>query len=111
MEIARACYSVSKLKAAADMVKAINWDVNRKNEHFAKYMEIEKVYQYACDNLNQILFDPEIELKRYRDAAFNYKAYKAAELNDMLRRNYRYIANELNDILASINSGEVDCCE
>lgn len=25
MEIARACYSISKLKAAADMVKAINW--------------------------------------------------------------------------------------
>lgn len=111
MEIARACYSLSKLKAAADMVKAINWDVNRKNEHFAKYMEIAEVYQYASDNLNRWLFDPEIELKEYRDAAFNYKAYKAAELNEMLRRNYRYIVNELNDILASINSGEVDCCE
>lgn len=30
MEIAKACYSVSKLRAAADMVKAINWSVKRK---------------------------------------------------------------------------------
>ena len=111
MEIARACYSVSKLKAATDMVKAVNWNVNRKNEHFSKYMEIAKVFEFASVNLNRWLFDPEIELKEYRDAVFNYKAYKAAELNEMLRRNYRYIANELNDILKSINNGEVDCCE
>lgn len=111
MEIAKACYSVSKLRTAADMVKAINWSVKRKNQHFAKYMEIAKVYQYASDNLNRWLFDPEIELKEYRQAAYNYKAYKAEELNKMLRRQYRYICNELNAILTAINSGEVDHCE
>lgn len=111
MEIAKACYSVSKLRTAADMVKAINWSVKRKNEHFAKYMEIAKVYQYASDNLNRWLFDPEIELKEYRQAAYNHKAYKAEELNKMLRRQYRYICNELNAILTAINSGEVDHCE
>lgn len=111
MEVAKACYSVSKLKAAADMVKAINWSVNRKNEHFSKYTEIAKVYQYASDNLNRWLFDPEIELKEYRQAAYNHKAYKAEELNKMLRRQYRYICNELNAILTAINSGEVDHCE
>lgn len=111
MEIAKACYSVSKLRAAADMVKAINWSVKRKNEHFAKYAEIAKVYQYASDNLNRWLFDPEIELKEYRQAAYNHKAYKAEELNKMLRRQYRYICNELNAILTAINSGEVDYCE
>lgn len=111
MEIAKACYSVSKLRTAADMVKAINWSVKRKNEHFAKYMEIAKVYQYASDNLNRWLFDPEIELKEYRQAAYNHKAYKAEELNKILRRQYRYICNELNAILTAINSGEVDHCE
>lgn len=111
MEIAKACYSVSKLKTAADMVKAINWSVKRKNEHFAKYIEIAKVYQYTSDNLNRWLFDPEIELKEYRQAAYNYKAHTAEELNKMLRRSYRYICNELNDILTAINSGEVDHCE
>lgn len=111
MEIARACYSVSKLKAAADMVKAINWSVKRKNEHFAKYTEIAKVFEFASVNLNRWLFDPEIELKEYRDAAFNYKAYRSEELNKMLLRKHLYICNELNDILKSINSGEVDCCE
>lgn len=111
MKIARACYSVSKLKAAADMVKAINWSVNRKNEHFAKYTEIAKVFEFAAVNLNRWLFDPEIELKEYRNAAFNYKAYKAEELNKMLRRQYRYICNELNGILTAINNGEVDYCE
>lgn len=111
MEIAKACYSVSKLRAAADMVKAINWSVKRKNEHFAKYTEIAKVYQYASDNLNRWLFDPEIELKEYRQAAYNHKAYKAEELNKILHRQYRYICNELNAILTAINSGEVDHCE
>ena len=111
MEIARACYSVSKLKSAADMVKSINWSVSRKNEHFAKYMEIAEVYQYASDNLNRWLFDPEVDLKDYRDAAFNYKVYKSEELNTMLRLKHLYICNELNDILKSINNGEVDCCE
>lgn len=82
MEIAKACYSVSKLRAA-----------------------------YASDNLNRWLFDPEIELKEYRQAAYNYKAYKAEELNKMLRRQHRYICNELNAILTAINSGEVDHCE
>ena len=111
MEIAKACYSVSKLRTAADMVKAINWSVKRKNEHFAKYMEISKVYQYASDNLNRWLFDPDIELQEYKQAAYNHKAYKAEELNKMLRRQYRYICNELNAILTAINSGEVDHCE
>ena len=74
-------------------------------------MEIAKVYQYASDNLNRWLFDPEIELKEYKQAAYNHKAYKAEELNKMLRRQYRYICNELNAILTAINSGEVDHCE
>lgn len=53
----------------------------------------------------------EMALKEYRNAAFNYKAYKAEELNKMLRRQYRYICNELNGILTAINNGEVDYCE
>ena len=111
MEITKACYSVSKLRSAADMVKAIDWSVKRKNEHFSKYMEISKVYQYAADNLNRWLFDPDVELKKYRQAAYCYKEYKAEELNQMLRSQYRYICNELNGILTLINSGEVDHCE
>lgn len=111
MEIAKACYSVSKLRSAANMVKAINWNVKRKNEHFAKYAEIERVFQYCADYLNRWLFDPDIELKQYRNAAFNYKAYTMEELNSMLRQEKRYICNELNGILTMINSGEVDYCE
>ena len=111
MEFAKACYSISKLKITVDMVKTINWSVKRKNEHFAKYIEIAKIYQYASDNLNRWLFDPEIELKEYRNAAYNYKAYKAEELNKILCRQYRYICNELNAILTAINNGEVNHCE
>lgn len=111
MKTEKACYSISKLYAAADMVKAINWNVKQKAEHFAKCTEIEKVYQYAADNLNRFLFDPDIELKEYKNAAFNYKAYTAEELNSILRRKYRYICNELNSIAAMIRSGEVDQCE
>lgn len=111
MEIARACYSVSKLKAAADMVKAINWSVNRKNEHFSKCMEIEKIYQFAAENLNAILFDPDIALKQYRNASYNYKAYTGKELNSILKTIYHSICFDLTEISNMIRSGEVDYCE
>lgn len=111
MKLERACYSVAALNKAAEMVKAINWTVKRKNEHFSKFMEIEKVYNFCSENLNRFLFDPDIELKEYRQAAYNYKAHKAEELNRLLRQNYIYITNELNSILTSIRSGEVDYCE
>lgn len=44
MEIAKACYSVSKLRAAADMVKAINWSVKRKKR------TLRKIYR-DCESL------------------------------------------------------------
>ena len=108
MEFARGCYSIVALNKAAEMVKGINWSVKRKNEHFAKFIEIEKVYQYCSDNLNRFLFDPKFELETYRKAAYNYKAYKADDLNKMLRAAYLYITRELNSILRSIRIGEVD---
>lgn len=111
MKFEKACYSMAALNKAAGMVKAINWSVKRKNEHFAKWEEIEKVYNFCSENLNRFLFDPDIELKEYRQAAYNYKAYKAEELNRLLRQKYRYITNELNSILTSIKIGEVDFCE
>ncbi len=111
MEFTRACYSMSKLRAAADMIKSVNLTVKRKNEHFAKYTELTKVFQYAADNLNRWLFDPEIELKEYRNASFNYKAYKKEELDKMLRREYRHFCNQINGIAAAIRNGEVDSCE
>ena len=111
MKFEKACYSMAALNKAAGMVKAINWSVKRKNEHFAKWSEIEKVYNFCSENLNRFLFDPDIELKEYRQAAYNYKAYKAEELNSLLRQKYRYITNELNSILTSIRSGEVNYCE
>lgn len=108
MEFTKACYSVSKLNTAADMVKAVNWNVQRKNEHFAKYTEIAKVYQYAADHLNRWLFDPEIELKEYRNAAFHSKEYSKKELDQMLRQKYLYICGELNSIRTMIAADEVD---
>lgn len=108
MEMERACYSVSALNETADRVKAIDWHVNRKNEHFAKCTEIEKVFAFAADNLNRFLFDPEIELKDYRRMSYDFKSYKKTDLDQELNRLHRFIGNELNAILAMIRSGEVD---
>jgi hypothetical protein len=108
MVFERACYNLKALNEAADKVKAITWSVNRKDQHFAKYMEIEKVFQFAADNVNSWLFDPDIELKQYRNMAYNYKGFKKSELDGELNRIKRYICNELNGILSMIRSGEVD---
>lgn len=111
MAIQKACYSISKLYKAADMVKACKWTVNRKNEHFAKYMEIEKIFSYCAENLNRFCFDPDFELKEYRQAAYKYKDYTKKELDKMLHLIHRRIGNELNGILQMISSGEVDSCD
>jgi hypothetical protein len=111
MKFERACYSVSKLNKCANMIRATNWTVSRKNEHFAKCWEINEIFQYAADNINRWLFDPEIELKEYRRAAFDYKEYTKKELDSMLRLEYRFICSELNDIKAAIVTGEVDSCD
>lgn len=111
MNIPRACYSLSKLNETVKMVKSVTWEAKTKKEHFAKWAEIEKVFQFASDNLNRFLFDPEIELKDYRRAAYSYQNYSKSELDEMLRFEHRYIANELNAIKRSIDLGEVDYCE
>lgn len=111
MEYVKACYSMAKLNEAADMVKSIDKTVKRKNEHFAKCIELEKVFQFAADNINRWLFDPDIELKEYKAASYNYKAFTKQKLDQMFNQEYRYICNELNGILTMIHSGEVDCTE
>ena len=111
MKLEKACYSYSKLCQCADMVKAISWTVSHKVEHFSKWAEIEKAYQFAADNINRFIFDPDIELKQYREAAYNCKAHTKKELDSMLRQKYLYICNELNSILIMIRSGEVDSCD
>lgn len=111
MKTNRACYSMAKLNEAADMVKAINWSVKRKNEHFAKYTEIAKVFEFAAENINRFLFDPDMELKEYRNAAFHYREYSKKELDQMLRQKYLYVCGELNSIKTMIATGEVDYTE
>jgi hypothetical protein len=108
MENNCACYDMLKWSQAVEMVKAVKWSVSRKNQHFAKCMEIEKVFQFAAENLNWFLFNPEYELKTYRNMAYNFKAFKAETLNSELNRVKRFIYNELNDIRAMVENQEVD---
>lgn len=111
MEFNRACYSISKLRTAADMVKNTAWTVQHKKEHFSKYTEIAKVFEFAAENINRFLFDPDIELKEYKNAAFHYKEYSKRELDQMLKQKYLYICGELNSIKTMIAAGEVDQTE
>lgn len=111
MDFEKACYSMSALETAADMVKSIKWSARRKDEHFAKWNEVEKVYSYARDHINRFLFNPDIELRNYRNAAYYHKNYTKAELDSMLNMAHRHICNELNDILKMIRCGEVDSCD
>lgn len=108
MEFTRACYSISKLNNAANMIKEFNITAKRKNEHFAKYQELEKIFEYAALHLNTWLFDPYIELKEYRNASYNFKNYTKKELDNMLKHKVTYFKNECNAIMSAIRIGEVD---
>lgn len=47
MKLERACYSVAALNKAAEMVKAINWTVKRKNEHFQNSWRLKKYITFV----------------------------------------------------------------
>lgn len=108
MKYERATYSRSAVNTAARMVKSINWTCKRKNEYFALYMELEKIYTYCCDHVNKWLFDPDGDLKALRLASYDYKNYNKSEIDSMLQAARRHVSNELNEIWQLINSGEVN---
>lgn len=108
MTATRACYSIPALRECARRIKAINWTVKHKNEHFAKCNEIEEVYQFAADYINSFLFDPDYELKHYRNMAYNFKNYTGKELNSALNQARLYICREITGIMTMISNGEVD---
>ena len=111
----KATYSMTALQTCADMVKAVSWaEVRRKNQHFAKAMEIKPIAEYFRDNINWWLIDPEAKYDPfhiYFNAAYEFKAYTNKELNAMLKGCYRLVTNELNAILTMIRAGEVNCEE
>lgn len=108
MKTERMCYSIPALRECSKRIKAINWTVKHKNEHFAKCNEIAEVYQFAADHINEFLFDPTYELRDYRNMAYNFKNYTTKELNSRLNHAKLYICREINSIMNAILCGEVD---
>ena len=98
MNFQRACYSYSALQRCADAVKATNWTVRRSAEHFSKCFEVKKVFELCYDETHCLLFAVD-------------RKYTKKELDMKLRMCHRFLANELNAILAAMRTGEVDAID
>lgn len=107
MNFQRACYSYSALQRCANAVKATNWTVRRSAEHFSKCFEVKKVFELCYDETHCLLFDPDFSPWYDYIKAVDRKYTKKA-LDMKLRMCHRFLANELNAILAAMRAGEVD---
>lgn len=108
MTFTRACYSVFALNKAYQDAKAINITVTKKTEHFPKWQEVKAVYTFCEENINRWLFDPDGDLKKYREMAYNHKEYKKTDIDAELRRCVNHLLLELESIIRSVNAGDVD---
>ena len=110
MDRQRACYSYSALTHCADAVKATNWTVRRSAEHFSKCFEVKKLFDLCYDETHCMLFDPDFSPWHDYLKAVDRK-YTKKELDMKLRMCHRFLANELNAILAAMRAGEVDAID
>lgn len=110
MELKRACYSYSALYKCADAVKATDWIVRRSAEHFSKCFEVKKLFELCYDETQCFLFDPDYSPWLDYLKAVSRKDTKRV-LDQNLRTCYRFLANELNAILAAMKAGEVDAID
>lgn len=110
MNFQRACYSYCALQRCADAVKATNWTVRRLAEHFSKCFEVKKVFELCYDEAHCMLFDPDFSPWHDYLKAVDRK-YTKKELDMKLRMCHRFLANELNAILAAMRAGEVDAID
>lgn len=110
MKFEKACYSMSLLMECIEDTKRFTMTVTRKNQYFAKYMELNAIYEKA-EKLNSILFDAEYYLKDFRNASHNYKVWSKKELHEMMKIAVRHLQWELTSIYNDIQKGELDYCE
>lgn len=104
MNFQRACYSYSALQRCADAVKATNWTGR---QSFSKCFE---VFELCYDETHCMLFDPDFSPWYDYLKAVDRK-YTKKELDMKLRMCHRFLANELNAILAAMRAGEVDAID
>lgn len=107
MKTERATYSYSKLNECVKAIKTLNMTVNKKSEHGFMISELKKVYDLCFEKTDCILFDAEYTVWSDYAKAFLQKDTKRV-LDDLLRRNIRYLQYEINAIYRDMQLGEVN---
>lgn len=108
MEFEKAIYSYSAMDIAISMCKSLNVTVSRKNQHFAKAMELKELYSFCENNINSMLFEFDCTpIKEYFNASYNFKNYKKSELDNLLKQAKNYLKRELHSIYNDMVRGEL----
>lgn len=109
MDIPKMTYSYSAVMECISLVKKQTWTVSRKNQHFAKSLELQKVFDFCYEKTRCLLFsDGWNDLDIYRKHSYDYKNFTKKELDKELQALKRFLQGELTSIYNLMQNGEVN---
>ena len=109
MKYEKATYYYNDLEKCAEQIKTIKLTVKHKNEHFYSASCVQKVFNFCYDHTHCMLFEYDHSYAEdYLKAAYDYKRYTKKELDEKLKTCYRFLAEEIKDILIMGETGEVN---
>jgi len=102
-------YYYSDLRKCAEQIKTITFTVKHKDEYFASAVEVKKIQEFCYNTTHDYNFSYEYSIvEDYFKSAYDYKKHNKNTLDDLLKHCYRYLANEINGIVASGKCGEIN---
>ena len=110
MKLEKATYSYSAVRDCIDAAKNVNETVSKKAEHFAKWMEMQKLLDLCYNKTGCVLFERDWpqEYEIYTKMQNNPKQYTKKEMDRAAHCLLRYIKNQLVDIYNMMERGEVN---
>lgn len=112
MKTEKATYSYINIYKCRDLIKDFDWGVpKRKNEFWAKAVELEQLYNQLYQLTGCCLFTADeytLEWVTFYRASYDFKDYSVKELSNMLLANRTYLKNEVTSIYQMMERGEVN---
>lgn len=103
-------YSYSAVADCMEAIKNAAWTVDKKAEHFAKWMEVKRLFDICYEKTGCVLFEEGwcSYLEDYTKMQNEPKFYTKKEMDKILRRCIEYLWRELILIKEAMEAGDVN---
>lgn len=114
MELEKATYSYKAVNECMTAIKKFTTTVQKRDEHFSKCFELEKLYDMCLEKTGCIIFDWEYTpMKKYHVAVNDGLCVKVRrvskkEYDELLKRATRYLKIQIFEISKMMEYGEVN---